>query len=257
MRQIYKILSVLLILTLIGSVYAAVQSSYTYTGCLAANSTSSIQKGTLYNLRPGTTPITACKIGDYQISLYDKKQVDSLINSLSNQITSLSNRVSNLENNQSQIYIFGNRQVCCKSIGNGWNNWSEITNYTFYLPVDSYVYVESSGNIANFYDYAAINLGIDYNPLGDTTNYRGYGEYPVGSSYVRQSGFQISNVYFLTKGYHTIHLSGWAAASTYVSGISFNVITDQKGNQLQQTIGIAATDTGKSIIDKEGKVSTT
>lgn len=250
MKNIYKVISIFMILILISTTAMAAKPMPTPT---PTPNPEQVQNARLTTLETNDT-----------LQKTNNSVQQGLINGLINQIALLSNRLSNIENNQSQIYIFGNRQVCCKSIGNGWNNWSEITNYTFYLPVDSYVYVESSGSIENFYDYAAIDLGVDSNAYGDTTNYRGYGEYPVGSSYTRQSGFQVSDVYHLTKGYHTIYLDGWAGyvwsgitSQTYVSGISFNVITDQKGSQVQQMTDAATTNIGKSTINKEGKTSTT
>lgn len=85
--------------------------------------------------------------------------------------------------------------------------YTEVTNFTFYLPKDSYVYVESSGQLLNFLNRVDVVIGMDTNINGDQVmSYF----YDCNSSNPYNwncfTGFQISYGYYLSSGYHTIHL---------------------------------------------------
>lgn len=111
---------------------------------------------------------------------------------------------------------------------------TEITNYTFYLPKASYVYVESSGRADNFRGSVSIWMGVDN--LYDTN--RGYfftSSPPNNDCNMCWTGFQISRGYYLLAGYHTIHLSGtiwnpWMYDQANFVNIGITAIANEKGN---------------------------
>lgn len=218
-------MSALLMLALIGSVYATMQSSYTYTGCLANSSTSKISKGTIYNVKPGTSPISACRTGDYQISLYDKIEVDSLINSLTNQIASLSDKTANIENNME------NKSFSATFLSWAWDTGTGICTPTdctkdiisneFYLPVESYVYVSSSGNIG--IATVPYRFGFVIDDGQDHNN---------SHSFYLQSAdkFSLSDGYKLSAGNHIIHLKGYTTVSIGIPEVNLIVIATEKGS---------------------------
>lgn len=202
MRPIYKILSVLSILILIGTVYAATQSSYTYTGCLAANTTlqiSNLDKGTFYNVQPGGQPISACKPGDYLISLYDQVQIDSLMNAITNQINSLTTRISALENNPYPRTF--NKATTYTGITTP-NQWTELTEYTFYLPINADVQIEGYGSLDNFEYYSGIYPEVD----GVTIGYAWFGD---GSPNSWWTNWDVPvDMKNMDPGYHTVRFYG-------------------------------------------------
>jgi hypothetical protein len=235
MRPIYKILSVLFILILTGSVYAAVQSSYTYTGCLAANTPlqiSSLDKGTFYNIQPGSQPISACKTGDYLVSLYDQVQVDSLINTITNQINSLTTRISNLENDPYPAVYAAPYKVTGLPTN---NQIYELNSLTFVLPKDAYCIIQEDGMMISYLGYAYTNLIIDNN--GGQGAWYGDGKYDGSGEW---TGFEKADVQYLTAGAHTVRVDGLTYGGNPEAFARISVTALDKGmiqNQAVQSTG--------------------
>lgn len=102
--------------------------------------------------------------------------------------------------------------------------YGEVLNVSFYLPVDSYLYVSSSGVLFT-------NLPLDYRPMINvwvdsiTTPDWGSHRFSDGSS------FSISDIFKLKKGYHTAYLILQKPSIGYVdlSGTNIVVMATQKG----------------------------
>jgi len=251
MKPIYKILSVLSILILTGSVYAAVQSSYTYTGCLAANTPlqiSSLDKGTFYNIQPGSQPISTCKPGDYMVSLYDKVQLDSLINTITNQINSLTGRATNLENNQR--YIQGSFQIVSNQAID--NYMKTINTIVFDVPGDSNVYVEVSGWVFGSSNPFYMAMDVDQEPCGPSWCWTKDMRFINPQS---TTNLQRSEVYRLSKGSHTIYLdAGWGPAQNIFATINYNIVASAVDPKT--TISISSANTNGITTMKDGKILT-
>lgn len=213
MKYRYKILSVLLIILLIGSAYAAVQSSYTYTGCLATSVTKIASKGTFYNMQSGNKPTSACQTGDYQISLYDKVQVDSLINIVTNQINSLATRISNLESDPYPKLYTMKYNFTSFNVNNG---NSPLASLTFTLPRDAIVQIQTDGMFINWLGYSAIGFDVfDANGNQDCLDwcqmvFYGDGKYDGSGQW---TGFEQSKAGNLKAGTYTVKVHGLAYGS--------------------------------------------
>lgn len=183
----------------------------------------------------------------------DVSIIKSQILSLTDQISQLASRITNLET-QVQPKIYG-KYIEDGTIGtkldgtdpNYPNNMTEIMNYTFYLPVDSSVYVESSGLlIQKEYNpdfYAIIEMNIDkdsscmwYEVMRDGVyihelqNSCG-GIFRTYRGGVGDISFQISNVYSMNAGYHTVRLFGAAQTNiAKVKSASINIVSGPTGS---------------------------
>jgi hypothetical protein len=213
MKYRYKILSVLLILTMIGSVYAAVQTSQLYTGCVAASNSKGITIGTVYNVKAGTSPISTCKTGDYQASLYDKIQIDSLISSITNQINSLATRISNLESDPYPKLYTNRYNFTSFNVNNG---NSQLASLTFTLPRDAIVQIQTDGMFINWLGYSAIGFDVfDTNGNQDCLDwcqmvFYGDGKYDGSGQW---TGFEQSKAGNLKAGTYTVKVHGLAYGS--------------------------------------------
>lgn len=172
--------------------------------------------------------------------IYGIDIIKNQILQLEDLIQNIGIRTTNLENNQtlySRTYVFGIDNITGNEITID-GLWQDIASWTFYLPVDSNVYVETSGAFHPVYSFK-FNMGIDSRPClatdGDNClgpNIREFANYPQSVTY---NGFQISKVYYLTKGYHTIYLQGLSFVPdpgiprppTKIRPISFNVIASE------------------------------
>lgn len=97
----------------------------------------------------------------------------------------------------------------------------EITNISFYLPVDATVYASASGS---FYFYsnpssphAAISIVMDSPMVPD-----------YATQYFRGGGFQTAGVYNLTAGYHVAYLNGNLQDPTEIGGLTMTLIVEQR-----------------------------
>lgn len=119
--------------------------------------------------------------------------------------------------------------------------WQSVTNYSFNLPYDSYVYIESSGWFANYEGSVFAALGIDNsNPSQyDMRTYRGYIGAPLRdgtTTFQSITGFQTSRTYYLAKGAHTIYLNADVSRNLsdpntpVISGISITASVNTKGD---------------------------
>lgn len=117
--------------------------------------------------------------------------------------------------------------------------WQNLTNYTFYLPVDSYVYTEVSGQLI-LYQTAQIWFNMDDSLGLNADTWRSYGvcDYicPNGNVGPNGNDFHLSKVYYLTKGIHTIYVKGafntfddGTGAKTYIKDMSIAVLANQIG----------------------------
>lgn len=137
--------------------------------------------------------------------------------------------------------MFGYIDTNYHTISGDLEGWQQITSYKFYLPADSYVYVDVNGVISNFEAGAGIILSMDNNDaeLGvDWSTYKVY-TYYLENSYLTylNTGFGTSKIYYLKKGYHTVYLFASAGVTydidgnsmTWVYPVTFNIIANQKG----------------------------
>jgi hypothetical protein len=116
--------------------------------------------------------------------------------------------------------------------------WQSITSYSFNLPYNSYVAIESSGVFENYEGMAGVALGIDQsNPCQwDKQTYRIYTSDEKLANGQISTGFQTSRTYYLTKGTHTIYLDGLATRNITdpnipdVSAISITAIANSVGS---------------------------
>jgi hypothetical protein len=106
----------------------------------------------------------------------------------------------------------------------------EITNISFYLPVDATVYASASGS---FYFYsnpssphAAISIVMDSPMVPD-----------YATQYFRGGGFQTAGVYNLTAGYHVAYLNGNLQDPTEIGGLTMTLIVEQTGSTIPGPFG--------------------
>lgn len=121
------------------------------------------------------------------------------------------------------------------------DHFTIVANYTFYLPVKSYVYVEGSGRIVDFKGVALVAIAIDNDDteIGyDRSSYRDY-VYKVGLTPVFTStGFETNGLYHLEKGYHTVYLMAGAVvyedshgnSHTFIEPVSISIIANNRGD---------------------------
>ncbi len=238
MRRIYKILiSMFTILILISTIGTAVKPAPT------PDPAEQVQDTRLTTLETNSTLQQINNSEQQELIdgiISDINIIKDQILQLENFIQILGSRITSLEDNetlQSRTYVLGKDNISGNDVITD-GLWHEITNWTFYLPVNSSVYVESSGALHPQYTLS-INMGIDLEPCSSTDgdnclgpNIREYANYPQSVIY---NGFQISKVYFLTKGYHTIYLQGksWLPPDApptppaKVRPINFNVIASE------------------------------
>lgn len=234
MKKIYKgIISILIISMLAAGAISAVSGPYT--GCVTTKVGKFVPNGIFYNFQPGTTPISTCNSGDYQISVYEKTFIDNAISNLQTQINSLTTRVSNLENNQSQTYIFG-------KTNDTWTNvytwgWQKLDEFAFYSPGGN-AYIEATGQ-ANAWNVSATNLitkeMLFVDGVPDYTTIRWQTELNASvridpNNVVAPTlgtGFQTSKVIYLSPGNHKVELygSGIDKQTAQFGRWSINVIT--------------------------------
>ncbi len=109
--------------------------------------------------------------------------------------------------------------------------FTEVMNYTWYLPISSNVKVETSGQLTDIVKgFAEVAVIVD----SDSNNYvrRLYTCY-TESWGVCEIGFQTSRVYYLNKGWHTVKVSansGFSGSNQNVKEISILIIENQRGN---------------------------
>jgi hypothetical protein len=164
-----------------------------------------------------------------------KTQILSLID----QISSLSNRLTNLENSPYPA-MYGKwdpNPKLIETIESGTingvhfsNPYSDISNLTFDLPTDANVSIKASGVITNFSagDNDKINMTVD-----TSDNLRGFTE----------PNYQISRIYRLKAGSHTIYLRG---GSTSCSKIGSGPVCNSYA--IYTSIEAIATDKGSFYI---------
>lgn len=209
--------------------------------------------GTFYNVKAGTSPISTCKTGDYQTSLYDKIQIDSLISSVTNQINSLATRVTNLENNPypATYTMYDPNYYTINGSGTvGGNNvyyYTQVENYQFYLPKPTYVNIEVSGQYdgiigGNEFDLVAT---ID-SPTGYACNVQCFGrQYSFNSSFWPWTGFQMAGSKYLSAGYHSIQIAGFENGIQEAFICSGTGVKGCGGGGILETyISVAAVDKG-------------
>lgn len=133
------------------------------------------------------------------------------------------------------------------------DSWQDIANYTFYLPTNSYVNIESSGwmmatyltDPCNSSCHAKIDIyiSVDNNTEVDFSTYRSYntenfyqqsnGQIADGKGY---HGIQTNRVYYLNKGFHTVYLKGYITSFILIPVeadfryISITAVANQNGN---------------------------
>jgi len=96
--------------------------------------------------------------------------------------------------------------------------YGEITNITFYLPVDAYVYATATGRIMGISSSAQI--AIISEPLMPDWD----------TEFSSDSAFSISTGLKLAAGYHTIYVMGGLEPNTSIYGLVTTVIVSENGS---------------------------
>lgn len=163
---------------------------------------------------------------------------------VTSRITPLSNSVGNNAPNEKVRDLpatFGmvDERLYSISVGSG-NVWNHITEYTFNLPSNAYVNIDTRASIVGV-SSSGLEIGIDEpNPCkGDKATMVLY-EHPEmilnGVEFgTKNIPMQTNRVYYLTKGQHTIHVDvfAWMDGVQYpatVSPVTVSITATSKGN---------------------------
>lgn len=221
MRQIHKLLiSIILIsmLTLAATVVTAKEINETN---LTTNEINLIKKLIKEELTKDRNPINITEA--MKKAKVPSKLIPSSIQSNSNISNSLniSNILSNYgliayTNPISSISVQGTKfsnTIYTESYTN-WASWS------FYIPENSYTYVDISGNINDFDWYTSYILNLDNQYSTWAYNDGTCGAQGVGVCYQE---IQRSGLFYLNKGWHTVNLNGYALFYSEYGGNSYSV----------------------------------
>lgn len=260
-----KIISISIILILAVTTIIAVGAvTGPYTGCVSTKVGKWDPAGIFYNFKAGSTPIYPCNSGDVQFSLYDKTYIDNVISGIQTQITNLVTRITNIENNNallSRAYVLtGSYSSQSNVVPNG--IWQDIINWNFYVPVDSYAYIESSGNIINQNTGPfLVAMGIDDRACQSTgvSTWACSGDIrEIDASQFPWTGYQMSREVPLLKGYHRIYLQGiyqygGGAQQIWVSQTFNAMSSENKGISTAEQMNNP--NENVTVISKDGKIT--
>lgn len=84
------------------------------------------------------------------------------------------------------------------------NSYTQWFSYSFYLPTASYVYIDYSGRLGSFADYLYYDMYVDTDYLNS-----GYDDIAAPSPTYSNAQIQTSRSTYLSKGWHTIYISGY------------------------------------------------
>lgn len=106
----------------------------------------------------------------------------------------------------------------------------EITNISFYLPVDATVYASASGSLYFYTNpsnpHTEISIVMDSSMVPD-----------YATQYFRGGGFQTAGVYNLTAGYHVAYLNGNLQDPADIGGLTMALIVEQTGSTVPGPFG--------------------
>lgn len=86
----------------------------------------------------------------------------------------------------------------------GTNDYVNWASWNFYLPENSFTYVDISGNVGDYKYYTNYVMNIDYSQYTDWVYTLDFNCQRCGSE------IQRSKIFYLMKGWHTINLNGYA-----------------------------------------------
>jgi hypothetical protein len=203
MKQIYKVISIFMILILISTTAMAAKPTSAPTPTPISNP-EQVQNARLTTLETNDT-----------LQKTNNSEQQGLVNGLINQLTSLTNRITSLEN--SVTNLVNDPYPAIYSTGNSnWqefydNNEHQLGSLSFVLPKDAYVIIQTDSDI-DFWNVSAISYIIVDNIPKSYSSYGNAWPFATTSSsdWGQTAHFADSVALRLNAGQHTVNVNGSA-----------------------------------------------